>query len=500
MTFRRTFALSFLGGALAALGHAPFGLWPVALVGFSLVIWLVATTDRPARIGWIAGVGYFVITLSWFVEPFLVDIKTHGWFAPIALALVSAGFALFYGASAWMSAKIAQGHALRAIAFAVALTGAELLRGNILTGFPWSLAAYIWAETPLRVATAYTGSYGLTLLTLLAAALPVAFHWRGLIGGLAILCLLYALGAARMNVDTPPGEYLGTVRIVQPNVPQRDKWNPDKIPDHIRRMLSLTRGEGGEKAERVDLVLWPEASVAYPLHSAGNVLAAISRASAAGANGAPVIIGINRQKGEDWHNSLAVVGAEGAVLETYDKVHLVPFGEYIPLKINWIRAIAASSNFGFTAGNDVRLIDTPLGRALPLICYEGIFPGHIFRAGERPDYLLQMTNDAWFGTFSGPYQHLDQTRFRAAEQGLPLVRSANTGISTVIDAFGRTNKADQIALGETGFRDEAIIGAGPPTLFAYTGDIPVIVIVFITIGALVGIKRRNTIAKGRTTS
>ncbi len=500
MTFRRTFALSFLGGALAALGHAPFGLWPVALVGFSIVIWLVSTTDRPARIGWAGGVGYFVVTLSWFVEPFLVDIKTHGWLAPIALALVSAGFALFYGASAWVSAKIATGRSMRAIAYVIALTGAEMLRGNILTGFPWSLAAYIWAETPLRAATAYTGSYGLTLLTLLAVALPVAFQWRGFVGGVAILGALFTLGAARMNVDAPPGERLGTIRIVQPNVPQRDKWNPDKVPDHIGRMLSLTRGEGGDKAETVDLVVWPEASVAYPLHAAGAVLSAVSDASATGANGAPVIIGINRQDGEDWHNSLAVVGAEGVVLDTYDKVHLVPFGEYIPLKINWIRAVAASSGFGFTAGAEVRLIDTPLGRALPLICYEGIFPGHIFRAGERPDYLLQVTNDAWFGTFSGPYQHLDQTRFRAAEQGLPLVRAANTGVSTVIDAFGRMSPNTQMALGETGFRDAVIYGRGASTLFARTGDIPVIVILLLTMSALILQRTGNTIANGRTKS
>lgn len=500
MTFRRTFALSFLCGALAALGHAPFGLWPVALAGFSGVIWLVATTDRPARIGWIGGVGYFVVALSWFVEPFLVDIKTHGWLAPIALALVSGGFALFYGASAWVSAKIAQGRAMRAIAFAVALTGAELLRGNILTGFPWALAAYIWAETPLRVATAFTGSYGLTLLTLLATALPVAFRWRGVVGGAAIFGVLFAMGTARLNRDSLPGERLGTVRIVQPNVPQREKWDPEKVPDHIRRMLSLTRGEGGEKADAVDLVVWPEASVAYPLHGAQTVLNAVSEASASGANNAPVIIGINRQDGDDWHNSLAIVGSDGAVLDTYDKVHLVPFGEYIPLKIDWIRAVAASSGFGFTPGANVRLIETPLGRALPLICYEGIFPGHIFRAGERPDYLLQMTNDAWFGTFSGPYQHLDQTRFRAAEQGLPLVRSANTGISTVIDAFGRTNPGDEMALGETGFRDRVITGGGPPTVFAWTGDIPVIVIVLITMAALTLRRKRNTIANGRTTS
>ena len=489
-----------LAGAAAALGHAPFGLWPIALLGFAFLITSVARMDKPALMGWAAGVGYFAVALHWIVEPFLVDVARHGWMAPFALILMAGGLALFWAAAGWLSKKVKQRSAARALAFAVCLAAMEMVRGHIFTGFPWALPAYIWADTPLRVVTAWTGSYGLSLITLLALALPVAMgRIPGTLGAAVVLSALAVAGFLRMDDTENDQELLGHVRLVQPNVPQNEKWDPIKVPDHIERLLNLTRGDD-DASGVVDMVVWPEVAVAYRLEQAGPVLRAAAQAASEGAGQAKVLLGINRREGENWHNSMVLLSADGDVEETYDKVHLVPFGEYIPFRLKFIQAMAATSGFGFSPGDAVRLIDTPLGRALPLICYEGIFPGHVFRAGERPDYLLQITNDAWFGEFSGPFQHLDQARFRAAEQGLPMVRVANTGVSTVIDAFGRSPASFEIGLGAQGYRDVAVWRKKGATIYARFGDFPTIVGIILMLCVLLFIERRNTIANPSTTS
>ena len=485
MSAKKRFGLGVVFGALAALGHAPFGLWPVALAGFLGLFWLVAASNRPGWAAYAVGIGYFAVVLHWIVEPFLVDAATHGWMAPFALGLCAAGFALFWGLAGWLAGRVFRDQ--RILAFAILLVGAELLRGHILTGFPWALPAYIWADTPMRMVVAWTGSYGLSFVMLVSLALPFAIgRIAGTLWGAAILGVTFALGAMRAAPveDTPT---LGQVRLVQPNIPQREKWDFEKVPEHLQRLIDLSRDTEAE------LVIWPESSVAYHLDQAEPVLQAASNAA-----GVPIIAGLNRRADKDvWHNSLAVVGSDGNVVETYDKVHLVPFGEYIPFRIDFLRAMAASSGFGFTPGDSVRLIETPLGGALPLICYEGIFPGHLFKADARPDYLLQITNDAWFGNFSGPFQHLDQMRFRAAEQGLPLVRAANTGVSAVIDRFGRIEVS--LELNEAGYLDHSIHG-GVRTLYSYTGDWPAIVFVLLSMAALLPRKSRNTVASGAGSS
>lgn len=486
MTSTQSYGLALLAGAAAALGLAPFDLWPLGLLGLGSLIWLVSVAPRPGWVAWAGGSGYFAVALHWIVEPFLVDAATHGWMAPFALILLASGLALFWALSGWLAGRFFR---YRALSFAVLLTGAEILRGHVFTGFPWAMPAYIWADTPLRQAVAWTGSYGLSFVTLVALALPFTVgRFRGLGAAFATLGAVFLVGVAQTE-KAGETELLGTVRLVQPNVPQHEKWHLAKVPDHIDRLLALSSdvGEAG-------LVIWPESAVAYPLDLAGPILG-----KAFDAAGVPVLLGLNRREngGEVWHNSLAVVGQGGEVTETYDKVHLVPFGEYIPFRIELLRAMAASSGFGFTPGDAVRLIDTPLGRALPLICYEGIFPGHMFKAGARPDYLLQITNDAWFGTFSGPFQHLDQMRFRAAEQGLPAVRAANTGISAAIDHLGRVTA--HLDLGQSGKLDQAVY-AGRSTIYAKTGDWPTIVLVLVTLSALFHWKSRNTIARPNRSS
>lgn len=482
-SLRMTLGVAGLAGLAAALGHAPVGLWPVAILGFAALIWAVSRGPRPALAAWIAGSAYFGVTLHWIVEPFLVDAARHGWMAPFALILLAGGLALFWAAAGWLSARM---WGPRALAFAVALAAAEVLRGHIFTGFPWVLPAYIWADTPLRLSVAFIGSYGLTFLSLIAPALP--FTGRkglGLWGSGAALAILGLAAIPGLGPAYPDDEtdHLGSVRIIQPDIDQADKWDREKIPANYERQLVLSQSEGPAP----DMVVWPEAAVVYPLDVAGPALKQIG-----GAAGVPFITGINRREDGRWFNSLVVAGADGAVSDTYDKVHLVPFGEYIPFGIPLLRQMAGTSSNGFAAGSEVRLIDTPLGRALPLICYEGIFPGHAFKAGERADYILILTNDAWFGTFAGPQQHLDIARFRAAEHRLAVVRVANKGVSSVIDPYGNLEKP--LAADMPGSTNAFVRNYPGTTLYARTGDTPLKVLLVLAIVSAVVAHRRKQIA------
>lgn len=482
---RRRMGLAALSGAAAALGHAPFGIWPLALAGLGALTVCVgrAPTPRGAVLAaWAGGAGYFAVTLAWIVEPFLVDVATHGWMAPFALLLMAAGLALFWALAGLLTAATGTG----AIGFAVALAGAEMIRGRIFTGFPWALPAYVWADTPVRETAALWGAYGLTLVTLVLAALAAGAaserRWARLAGAVALGAALFAWAPLR---DRAEGPSPGRVQLIQPNAPQSEKWDPEKAPMFVRRAIRLTAA-----AELPpDFVIWPETTVPYVLDRAGPVLAAASEAAA----GAPLLTGINRRDAEGrWFNAAVIVGPGGQVADIYDKVHLVPFGEYVPFRSDLIRAMAAFDSYGFTPGDAVRALETPIGRAAVLICYEAIFPDHISGLAVRPDYLIQITNDAWFGTFSGPYQHLDQARFRAAEQGLPLVRAANTGVSAVIDARGRVLAS--LPLGTAGQLVADLPGARRPTLYAATGDGPVAGLVLVLLAGLWWRARRNPIA------
>lgn len=487
---KRTLALA--GGVMAALGHAPFGLWPIALIGFALLIWAThSATSRSFAVGWFGGLGYFAFTLHWIVEPFLVDIATHGWMAPFALTLMAGGLALFWGLAAMAAARIGAG----AIGFAVALTLAELARGHVFTGFPWALPAYIWTDTQLRMMAAVVGPYGLTFLTLMLIAMPMTvsrMRRRVLVGVLSFGVLVAMWGLSALW-DDPGFPVEGpTVLLVNPDAPQDEKWHPETAFDYMQAQLDFTAE--GTAAHDIDLVVWPEAAVVYPLDRAAPFLEQMAEA----AKGVPVLTGINRRTVSEWFNSSVLVDASGQVAQTSDKVHLVPFGEYIPFRIDILRAMAARSDYGFSPGEAVRTIETPIGRALILICYEAIFPGHIARAETRPDVLIQITNDAWFGTFAGPFQHLQQARFRAVEQGLPLIRVANVGVNAMIDARGEI--VAKLPFGQAGWLEAQVPALRAPTVYSRTGDGPLAVMLLFTFFVLSFLARAKNVASQRRAS
>ncbi len=483
--------LALLGGSSAALGHAPFSLWPATLLGLAAVMLLLTRAPGArgaALLGWVAGVGYFAVSLHWLIEPFLIDVARHGWMAPFALTGMAAGLALFWALAFGVAALVARPD-LRPLALAFALPMAEWLRSVVLSGFPWALPAYAWSETPAIHAASFVGPYGLTALTTLAAAgLALGVRRRStliwMVVGLAPLLAVVVLGWWQARDVLIEADEAPVIRLVQPNAPQREKWDPERAQTFVARQLLFTA-----EPPVPDLVVWPESAIPLALNDAGPLLAKAVEA----AGSATVILGATRYEGPRAYNSLIVLGPGGEVLDVYDKHHLVPFGEYIPFgglaRLLGLRSFAARDGYGFSPGEEARRLDLGwMGHPLPLICYEAIFPSEV-GAGERPDWLLQITNDAWFGTFSGPYQHLAQARFRAVEQGVPMVRVANTGISAVIDSRGRI--VTSLPLGQGGYIDAALPAIAPPTLYSRMGDLPVLAILLLGLAVLALLRKAS---------
>ena len=458
-------------GALMALGHAPFSLLWVSLAGLMVFFAAVMRADNTSSAGWTAwfgGVFYFGVTMHWIIEPFQVDPDRHAWMAPFALFFLATGLALFWGLAGRVSAW-AIGPGRRALAFALALSIAEVLRSFVFTGLPWGLLGGIWINWPGAAWLAWIGPHGLTFVTLLFPA--SVFLLAGSAPYVAIAMI--AIGPVALTLSgaqQSPAPQIPTdapvIRLVQPNAPQHLKWDPEWTRVFFERQLQMTAAEG-----EADLTVWPETAVALSLPQDARVLRRVSEA----AQNRPVVIGLNRFQDSQVFNTLNLIGREGEITQSYDKSHLVPFGEYIPfgdqLAKLGIAGLASVAGYGFTPGSGPALIDLgSLGTALPLICYEAIFPSLGRDLSRNADFMLQITNDAWFGSFAGPQQHLDLARMRAMERGLPLVRVANTGISAIIDARGRIVAG--LPLNEVGFVDLPLPNRVEPTFYTQWGEIP----------------------------
>jgi apolipoprotein N-acyltransferase len=429
-------------------------------------------------VGLFAGAGYFAVALNWLVQPFMIDAAKDGWMAPFALLFMAFGLALF-----WAAAGYATRWLRGAFGFALALTAAELARGYVLTGFPWALVGHIWIETPVAQLAAWVGPSGLTLLTMVAAA---GLARRQVIAGaFAVLMLAGAWGYGAWVLAQPmPADRDVALRLVQPAAAQQAKWDPDLAQQFLDRLLAFTAVKPAP-----DLVIWPETALPYRIDRHPELAGIIADAG----GGALVAVGMQRVEGARGWNNLSVFGPDALPLASYDKHHLVPFGEYIPFGDALftaldISAFASSEGNGYSAGAGPQLLDLgpKLGRVLPLICYEAVFPQDL-RGTDRPDWLLQITNDAWFGTQSGPFQHAAQARLRAIEQGLPLVRVANTGVTAVYDARGRITAS--LDFGIAAYLDTALPAALPATPYSRWGEVPLLVL--LCGGLLALLRRRN---------
>ncbi len=475
----RRSAVSFTLGAVSVLGFAPFHLWPLLFACFPALIWLfdgIAATEpgaaakpkwrQAALAGWWFGFGFFIAGLYWIGFAFFVEADKFAWLVPLGVAAFPAGLALFYGLAGAVAIRFWRPGARRVFVLVAAIFAVDWLRGHILTGFPWNLWGYTLASNDaLAQSASIFGIYGLSLIALLIFASPATLAGLSARNGArpwvlpaicaGLLAIGWGWGTARLAGATDAVRAEVRLRIVQGNIPQAEKWKPENRQWIFDRMLRLSADgpEGAARDPKPTTLIWPETSVPFLFMLNDHIHLDEVRTALSGLVGAQqsLIIGAERVEGtrrpdgrynvDRVFNSLFMVGPGARLLGIYDKVHLVPFGEYVPFEDS-LAAIGikqfAHTKFGFESGALHPLMTAPGAPPfLPLICYEAIFPGQASSDGKRPEWLLNLTNDAWFGTSTGPYQHLDQTRLRAIEEGLPLIRAANTGISAVIDAHGR---------------------------------------------------------------
>jgi apolipoprotein N-acyltransferase len=501
--------LALAGGVAAGLAHPPFGLLP-GIAGFALILHSLDTTVPWARMrsaflrGWAAGFGYFLVGTWWIGEAFLVDMETHGWQAPFAVFLLPAGLALFWGLGAMAYRRIAPAHAGRILVFAAVWSLAEWLRGHALTGFPWNLPGEAWrAGTAPSQAAAVIGAYGLSFVTLaVGAAFVVLFPGHGrrprvaALGAAAVaLAVLWGGGAWRLSRPAPADTGL-IVRVVQPDIPQSMKWSPEAFQSTVDRYVAMT-AQAPTGGRRPDVVVWPESALPA---SANEVLAegtwTLDAVTASLAPGQTLLAGLYRIEDGAYFNSLVALRREGGGLVglgLYDKHRLVPFGEYLPLESMMERlGLKQLAGLGesFSPGPTPAPI-TPAGLPAlqPLICYESLFPGFTGRGADRPAWIVNVSNDAWFGQTSGPWQHLNLASYRAIEEGLPLVRATPTGVSAMVDGYGRTRA--RLALGEQGVLDAALPAALAPTPYSRWGDSAFWIFCAGGLACTLGVRRRR---------
>lgn len=483
------------GGLAAALAHPPFGLLP-GLLGYGLILLRLETLgERPLRsaffTGWLAGLGYFGLCTWWIAEAFLVEPEIYGWMAPFAVVFMGGGLALFWGLAGLVYRALAPKSGWKVLVFAGVFAGTEWLRGHVLTGFPWDLPGESWrAGSAPSQAAALVGAYGLSWITLAIAAAPALimlpvrrFAQAGVLVAAGIgLTLLYAGGAgrlsaapARLPTDTP------AVRIVQANIDQKEKWKPENLELVFEDYARLTQRHA---ARTPDIVIWPEGALPALID---DFIAPASpyapRMRDLIQPGQTLLMGANRYEpagpGEyRYFNTLVALRRDGETLWVaghYDKHRLVPFGEFLPLgelagKLG-IRSLVHMPE-DFTPGPEPRPLALPGVPALQaLICYEALFPD-LAHDGTRPKWLLNISNDAWFGRTSGPWQHLNIASYRAIEQGLPMVRATPTGVSAIIDGYGRVLPGKQLGLGAFGVIDAPLPPPLAPTPYAKFGEAP----------------------------
>lgn len=519
----RRFGVAMLAGAISALAMAPFDVFPVLFLTLPVFVWLIdgATPQEgagflrglmpAAAVGWAFGFGYFLGGLWWIGAAFLVDADQFAWLMPLAVLILPAGLALFWGLGAMAARAVWPVGWPRILVFAVAMSCAEWLRGHVLTGFPWNALGYALTPTPLMMQSAsLVGLWGLTLAAFIIFAAPAALTGNRRRGGAyvfvtsaAILFLAHlGYGAVRLGGATDAVVPDVRLRLVQPAINQSDKWLAEKSNETMQRYLTLSNGATSPERSGVGSathLIWPESAFPFFLTQRPEALAAIADLLP---RGTTLITGAARaepfspgDKSARVFNSTYVIGDGGEILSAYDKVDLVPFGEFLPLRsvfeATGMRQLIALPG-GFSAGPRRQTLSLPNAPPFgPLICYEIIFPGEATAPGDRPQWLINLTNDAWFGDTPGPYQHLLQARVRAVEEGLPVVRAANSGISAIIDPYGRMPRT--LGLGSSGIVDGDLPVALAAPFFARTGDwtFAGLLVLVILIAGLTTILKRN---------
>jgi apolipoprotein N-acyltransferase len=503
----RILLYAFLAGAASAFAFEPVGFWPLLLATLAVLCELICrskTVWRALLTGWAFGFGQFVIGLNWIATAFTYQSNMPAWLGWVAVVLLALYLAIYPSLATGLAWRF--GHKERP-ALVVVLGGAwgvtEWLRGTMFTGFPWNPAAAALAPTPLIRATPLVGTYGLSgLVVLLGGALWLAWHrkWLPPVTIAAMTILLCLLPSSAVPPDPLTVQ---NIRIVQPNIGQQEKWQPAFADEAARRLATLSAGGAAENR----LVLWPEAAVVEPMEidqpGSGNrtliTLGRLRAISSVRSNDLLVTGGLALIADRDGQitsatNSVFALAPSGQLLGRYDKSHLVPYGEYLPMR-PILSAIGLSrlapGDADFASGPGPRTIDLPgFGKMGVQVCYEIIFSGNVVDRKNRPAFIFNPSNDAWFGRW-GPPQHLAQARLRAAEEGLPVLRATPTGISAVIDGRGHVVKS-------LPWRTAGVIDAilpppanSPPPFARFGNVIPLVLGFLLVIGGIVLGRRRR---------
>ncbi len=488
--------LGFSLGVLAAGALPPAHGLPLLIPAFAGLLWLISAARSPWRAtlsGWWFGFGHFLAACYWVSAALMTDPDKFTYLSVPAVIGLAAGLALFPALAALAVSVSRQSGFNRILLFAVAWTATEWLRGTILSGFPMNLIGTAWtvSEGMIQMA-AVTGAYGLSFVTILAAgsfsllAEPLqrgmaARNWRAPATMIIVLTTIWLGGTIRLSAQNPIPVKGVDLLIVQPNIPQKLKWREDTRKAALEKHMRMTHAS---MTNTVSHVIWPETAVPYNLSQDPSLADWLS--TAVPKNGLLITGAIRRRGGEGsfqlW-NSLHAVDSNGMIRLTYDKHHLVPFGEYMPLRSIMSLAKLTYGNIDFSSGPGTQTLEAPgLPPVSPLICYEAIFPGRVIYSEARPGWMLNITNDGWFGNTAGPYQHLQSARLRAVEEGLPLVRAANTGISAVIDPLGRY--VGRLSLGAEGVLHAPLPSAIGRTPYAVMGDLTLIIMLIVSIGVV----------------
>jgi apolipoprotein N-acyltransferase len=498
----RGLVFAFAAGAISATGFAPVEFFPALLLGYAVLVLLLDgadTSKRPVRratgLGWAYYFGQFLIGWHWIAYAFLIYPGVNLWQLPFAASL-PAGVALFGALACAVAMVFWQEGPGRIFVFAVMMALSEWLRGHLFTGFPWNLSGYGWgASLELLQSASLMGAYGLSFLTILLGASLAELtlrRWRVPAVLLLLFATLWSYGVYRLEI-TPSRDVPGVrLRLVQPNILQAEKNVRPLMLRNWQRLVDLSIRPPADHQNLPTHIIWPEDATGFPVARSPGALDQIALLTA---RGQTLITGSDRvlrdDRGITAYNSLYLFGPSGALPLIYDKFHLVPFGEYVPLAniLNRIGIKQLTVGTGFSAGDHPHVLDAGSAPPVtPLICYEVIFPHAVVDPAEpRPGWLVNITDDSWFGPWAGPRQHFLIARVRAIEEGLPIARAANTGISAMIDPVGRVRA--HLDLNKMGVVDTALPRALSPPLYARFGDL--VFLTFLVIAALTAFGMRS---------